>query len=319
MEKLSPQKIISGDRRELSKAITLIEDSRKDSRPMALKLLEELLPHSGQSLRMAVTGIPGAGKSTFIESLGLYLIAHGKKVAVLAIDPSGPKSGGSILGDKTRMNQLALSDNAYIRPSPTLGHMGGVGLHTAETIVLCEAAGFDVVLIETVGVGQSEFEASLNTDLTLLLTVPNTGDELQGIKKGLMEMADLIAINKADGDNREAAQLAKHQIVNAKEISTHAIGHDDIMLISSLHSEGIEELWQKIELKFKKINIKKVRQEQKMNRFQQVLIQEIQREILSNKKFQKIMQNEEALIKDNKSSIYKSVAAILGSLELEIK
>jgi LAO/AO transport system kinase len=213
--KVDIQKLLTGDRRTLAKAITLIESSRSEDNAEAQELLKNALPHSGKSVRLGITGVPGVGKSTFIESFGLYLISKGHKVAVLAIDPSSPVSGGSILGDKTRMEKLSQEDKAFIRPSPSSGFLGGVAQKTRESILLCEAAGFDYIIIETVGVGQSEYEVAAMVDFFMVLMLPNAGDELQGIKKGILELADALIINKADGDavNQAAQSHAQYQSV----------------------------------------------------------------------------------------------------------
>ncbi|MDD4975248.1 MAG: methylmalonyl Co-A mutase-associated GTPase MeaB [Bacteriovorax sp.] len=215
------EKLLKGERRSLAKAITLVESSRPEDNIEAQKLLEKVLPHSGNSIRLGITGVPGVGKSTFIESFGLYLISKGHKVAVLAIDPSSPISGGSILGDKTRMENLSQHEKAFIRPSPSLGFLGGVAQKTRESILLCEAAGFDYVLIETVGVGQSEFEVADMVDFFLVLMLPNAGDELQGIKKGILELADAVIINKADGDILPQANLTLAQYSSAMTLMRH--------------------------------------------------------------------------------------------------
>jgi LAO/AO transport system kinase len=191
----------AGQRRALAKAITLVESTRPDHQQAAQRLLELLLPVTGEAARVGISGVPGAGKSTFIEAFGLYLIGQGKRVAVLAVDPSSARSGGSILGDKTRMQRLAAAPEAYIRPSPSGGSLGGVARRTREALLVCEAAGYDVVLVETVGVGQSEFAVASMVDFFLVLMLAGAGDELQGIKKGILEIADALAINKADGDN----------------------------------------------------------------------------------------------------------------------
>ena len=198
-------KIVAQDRRALSRAITLVESSREDHRAQAADLLDQLRGQSSQAIRIGLSGTPGVGKSTFIESFGMMLIAQGLRVAVLAVDPSSARSGGSILGDKTRMDRLSCERNAFIRPSPSQSHLGGVARRTREAIELCEAAGFDVVLIETVGVGQSETLVAEMSDLFILLMAPAGGDELQGVKRGIMEMADMILVNKADGDLKPAA------------------------------------------------------------------------------------------------------------------
>ncbi|HEY3670584.1 MAG TPA: methylmalonyl Co-A mutase-associated GTPase MeaB [Acidimicrobiia bacterium] len=201
------QQVIAGDRRALARAITLAESTRADHRADAEALLAEVLPRSGGAVRVGISGAPGAGKSTFIEALGTYLVAHDHRVAVLAVDPSSTRSGGSILGDKTRMEQLTRSPLAFVRPSPTGGTLGGVARRTREAMLLCEAAGFDVVLVETVGVGQSEVKVAAMVDLFLVLVAPGGGDELQGLKRGIMELADLVVVNKADG---ELASVAAH-------------------------------------------------------------------------------------------------------------
>jgi LAO/AO transport system kinase len=224
-----------GDRRALAKAITLIESSRADHRAQADALLDALLPHTGASLRVGISGVPGVGKSTFIEALGLHLIAQGHRVAVVAVDPSSTLSGGSILGDKTRMERLSVNDAAFIRPSPTSGALGGVAEHTREALLLCEAAGFDIVIVETVGVGQSETAVAGMTDFFLLLQLPNAGDELQAIKRGVMELADLVVINKADLD-AAAATRAQSQITAVPAL-----------LASALKGEGIDAVWSAVQ------------------------------------------------------------------------
>jgi LAO/AO transport system kinase len=220
-----------GDRRALAKAITLIESTRTDHRAQADALLDALLAHTGQSLRIGISGVPGVGKSTFIETLGLHLIAQGHRVAVLAIDPSSSISGGSILGDKTRMEKLSTNTAAFIRPSPTSGALGGVAEHTREALLLCEAAGFDVVIVETVGVGQSEVAVAGMTDLFVLLQLPNAGDDLQAIKRGVMELADLVVINKADLDAAAATRAQAN------------ISGVPVLLASALTGQGVDAVW----------------------------------------------------------------------------
>jgi LAO/AO transport system kinase len=243
-------------RRAIAKAITLLESTRSDHRTRADALLTELLPHSGKSFRLGISGVPGVGKSTFVEALGLYLIAKGHRVAVLAIDPSSTVSGGSILGDKTRMEHLSVHPQAYIRPSPASGTLGGVAARTRESMLVCEAAGYDVVIVETVGVGQSEVAVAGMTDMFVLLQLPNAGDDLQAIKKGVMEIADLVVINKADID-RDAATRAQAQITSAMRIlgqhgnAGHA-HHDDshwhpqVLQLSALKGEGLDGFWQAV-------------------------------------------------------------------------
>ncbi len=232
----------------LSRAVTLIESSLPEHQVIAQQIIEKCLPYSGNSIRIGITGVPGAGKSTFIEAFGLNLVARGKKMAVLAIDPSSERSKGSILGDKTRMEQLAVHQNAYIRPSPSAGSLGGVARKTRETIVLCEAAGYDTILIETVGVGQSETAVHSMVDFFLLLMISGAGDELQGIKRGIMEMADGISITKADGENKLKAQLAQSQYQSALHLFPLPPSKwtPEVLTCSSLENTGIEEVFQMI-------------------------------------------------------------------------
>ncbi len=240
--------ILKGDRTILSKAITLVESSLAEHHKLAQEIIEKCLPHSGKSIRVGITGVPGAGKSTFIEVLGKHLTSSGKKVAVLAIDPSSQRSKGSILGDKTRMEDLANDPDAYIRPSASAGSLGGVARKTRESIILCEAAGFDTIFVETIGVGQSETAVHSMVDFFLLLMIAGAGDELQGIKRGIMEMADEIIINKADGDNIEKANIARQQYANAVHLFSPSLSGWTVKVntCSSLSSTGIKEIWDDI-------------------------------------------------------------------------
>lgn len=240
--------IRSGNRTLLSQAITLAESSLPAHNKLAQEIISLCLPHSGNSMRIGITGVPGVGKSTFIESFGSHLTASGRKLAVLAIDPSSERSKGSILGDKTRMEKLAADKNAFIRPSPSGGSLGGVARKTRESIILCEAAGFDSIFIETVGVGQSETAVHSMVDFFLLLMLAGAGDELQGIKRGIMEMADLIAINKADGQNVEKAKLAKAEYENALHLfpAPESGWTPKVVTCSSLKMTGINEIWELI-------------------------------------------------------------------------
>ena len=237
-----------GHIRALAKAITLIESRNLDHSVAATTLLDELLPATGNSIRIGISGVPGAGKSTFIEALGLHLTAQGHKVAVLAVDPSSQLSGGSILGDKTRMEHLSRHPNAFIRPSPAGSTLGGVARKTRETMLICEAAGYDVIIVETVGVGQSEITVASMVDFFLLIPLPGAGDELQGIKKGVMEIADAILINKSEGENRSRAELARRQYLNALHLLKPRSPNWQVpvLLCSALNHTGIEEAWKTI-------------------------------------------------------------------------
>lgn len=236
-----------GNRAGLAQAITLIESARADHQRAAQALLEKILPKTGKSIRIGITGAPGVGKSTFIEALGLHVIGKGRKVAVLAVDPSSRRTGGSILGDKTRMSKLAQNKNAFIRPSPTGGALGGVARRTREAILLCEAAGYDVILVETVGVGQSETEVADMVDMFLLLLLPGSGDELQGIKKGIVELADLIIVNKADGDLKAPARRVRADYSAAlKLLRADGKWQPKAVTCSALLGDGIAEIWKNI-------------------------------------------------------------------------
>ena len=235
--------VLAGDRRALAKAITLVESTRADHREQADALLTALMTATGLALRLGISGVPGVGKSTFIEAFGLFLLERGHRVAVLTVDPSSTVSGGAILGDKTRMERLSMDTRAFIRPSPSSGTLGGVAEKTREAVLLCEAAGYDVVIVETVGVGQSETAVAGMTDLYLLLQLPNAGDDLQAIKKGVMELADLVVINKADLDD-VAATRAQAQITSAlRLLPMHAHATQRVMKVSALKSDGIAPVW----------------------------------------------------------------------------
>lgn len=238
----------SGDRAMLARAITLVESTKPDHAATATRLLQELLPFTGGAIRLGVTGVPGVGKSTTIDQLGINLVEAGFKVAVLAVDPTSKRTGGSILGDKTRMSRLALSDRAFIRPSPTSGTLGGVTRKTRETMALVEAAGFDVIIVETVGVGQSEVAVADMVDFFLVLLLAGGGDDLQGIKKGIIELADMIAINKADGDNVTRAERAAGEYRGALQIFTpkDALWIPPVLTISGQSNKGLDTLWGKI-------------------------------------------------------------------------
>lgn len=242
------EQILQGNRRAIAKAITLLESTRSESFEQGQELLESLLPYAGKALRIGITGVPGVGKSTFIEAFGLFLIEQGHRVAVLAVDPSSQLTGGSIMGDKTRMNELAQHPEAFIRPSPSSGILGGVARKTRETMLICEAAGYDVVIVETVGVGQSETMVSSMVDLFLLLMLPNAGDELQGIKKGVLELADLVVVNKSDGKQESLAKTAQAEYRKALHLlpSTKTSWTPKILRCSSLEKRGMDEIWEAV-------------------------------------------------------------------------
>jgi len=246
--------VLKGDRVLLSRAITIIESNLETDKVLAKEIVQSILPHSGNSIRIGITGVPGVGKSTFIEAFGKYLITQGRRVAILSIDPSSQRSKGSILGDKTRMEDLANMEEAYIRPSASGDTLGGVANKTGETMLLCEANGYDVVLIETVGVGQSETAVHGMTDFFLLLMLSGAGDELQGIKKGIMEMADMVVINKADGDNIRMSEMARLQYQNALHIfpQSESGWSPVVSTASAIKNIGISNVWDEIE-KFKKL------------------------------------------------------------------
>ena len=243
-------------RRAMAKAITLLESTRADHRAQGDELLTALLPHTGKSFRLGISGVPGVGKSTFIEALGLYLIKQGHRVAVLTIDPSSTVSGGSILGDKTRMEHLSVDEKAYIRPSPSSGTLGGVAEKTREAMLVCEAAGYDTVIVETVGVGQSETAVANMTDMFVLMQLPNAGDDLQAIKKGVMEIADLVVINKADIDPDAATRARAPLLSSLRLLGLHgnpdnmhhdqAIWHPQVIQLSALKGEGVDRFWSSV-------------------------------------------------------------------------
>jgi LAO/AO transport system kinase len=240
--------VIAKNRRIVAKTITLIESSLAFHQEKAKVIIDALLPYAGNAVRIGITGVPGVGKSTFIESFGMQLVKQGHRVAVLAVDPSSSKSGGSIMGDKTRMERLSLEQRAFIRPSPSSGTLGGVARRTRETMIVCDAAGFDVIIVETVGVGQSETTVASMVDFFLVLMLAGAGDELQGIKKGILELADAIVINKADGNNIEHAQKAKLEYKKALDLLTPSSANwsPPVLICSAINMDGIDEIWQTI-------------------------------------------------------------------------
>jgi LAO/AO transport system kinase len=312
--------IFSGDRVALGKAITLIESNHPEHRSEANLLLQKILPKSGNSLRIGITGVPGVGKSTFIEALGELIITVGKKVAVLAIDPSSPQSKGSILGDKTRMEKLAANPGAFIRPSASGGHLGGVANKTLEAILLCEAAGYDLVLVETVGVGQSEIAVKNMTDVFLLMMLAGAGDELQGIKRGIMEMADILVINKADGDNLKAAKMARKTYDNALHLlaAKESGWTTPVLTASSLNGDGVSEVLDEIyrlnDFLLDKNLFQANRTKQKKHWFTEILGSELLHRIKSDTRFgEKLDKLEEDVLADSITP-YQASIEILDQL-----
>ena len=240
--------IVLGDRSSIGRAITLIESAREIDEVSAQALLARLLPRTGNAIRVGITGVPGAGKSTLLDVLGMHLVERGHRVAVLAVDPSSTTSGGSILGDKTRMARLSRDARAFIRPSPSSGELGGVAPRTRDTMLVLEAAGFDVIFVETVGVGQSETAVHGMVDTFVWLTIPNAGDELQGIKRGVLELAEIVVVNKADGERAIAAERARHELANAFHYlpRTHRAWETPALLVSAIEARGVEALWEKV-------------------------------------------------------------------------
>jgi len=310
--------IRSGDRTILSRAITLIESALPEHQKIAQEIIDACLPFAGKSLRIGITGVPGVGKSTFIEALGEIITQKGHKLAVLAIDPSSERTKGSILGDKTRMEQLSADKNAFIRPSPSAGSLGGVARKTRESIILCEAAGFDVIFIETVGVGQSETAVHSMVDFFLLLMLAGAGDELQGIKRGIMEMADAIAINKADGDNLQKAQRAKAEYKNALHLfpPTQSGWEPKVLTCSALTGDGIEELWQTI-LDYKTEShqnsfFARNRNEQAKYWMYQSIHENLQNDFYQNETIQKELKEIEKKVLNREMSSFKAAQELLN-------
>ena len=309
-------KLLNGDMRTLSKAITLTESSLQSHQNEAENLIESILEHTGKSKRIGISGTPGVGKSSFIEKLGLKLIENGHKVAVLAIDPSSPVSGGSILGDKTRMEKLSQNKNAYIRPTPSSGTLGGVAQKSREAMLLCEAAGYDIILIETVGVGQSEVEVSNLVDIFTVMLLPGGGDELQGIKKGIIEIADCILINKADGDNVERAQTTKREYQSALNIVSSMESRIYIETTSSQTNHGIDEFINYLNNFFttKKEHINNKRVSQNIKWLNSLFYELINRKISSDKELSGLKSNLLEDLKSNKTTPIKSAKKLVASV-----
>lgn len=309
--------ILKGDRTTLSQAITLIESSKDEYRELGQQVLEECMPETGNSVRIGITGVPGVGKSTFIEAMGQHILQQNRKLAVLAIDPSSSRSKGSILGDKTRMQNLSNHDNAFIRPSPTSGTLGGVAQRTRETLLLCEAAGFNTIFIETVGVGQSETTVHSMVDFFLLLMLPGAGDELQGIKRGVMEMADLIAINKAEDETNQMAQRAKKEYENALALfpPTESGWKPKVTTCSALKNVGITEIWDEIQsyLWLTRDNgyFDLRRKEQAAFWMHETIHQQLKRKFYSHPKVSAKLQELEDDVKSGKISSFKAAGELM--------
>ncbi len=317
--------ITSGDRIILSQAITMVESALPKHKEMAQKIIERCLPHSGNSIRIGITGVPGVGKSSFIESFGMHLIRQGHSTAVLAVDPSSERSKGSILGDKTRMEQLSTEKKAFIRPSPSAGSIGGVARKTRESIILCEAAGFDTIIIETVGVGQSETTVHSMVDFFLLLMLAGAGDELQGIKRGIMEMADIIAITKADGDNEKKAQQARAGFSNALHLFPPAESGwtPCVLTCSALTNKGIDKIWNTIQeyRKFTTGNgyFSRHRSEQAKYRMYETISQALHDHFYNNTDIQEHLKKLEHELTDDKVSSYIAAKRLLKRYFKNIK
>lgn len=301
----------------LSRAVTLVESTLPEHQAKAQKVIEACLPYAGKSVRVGITGVPGAGKSTFIDALGMHLIGCGHRLAVLAIDPSSERSRGSILGDKTRMEELSAAKEAFIRPSPSAGSLGGVARKTRETIVLCEAAGFDTIFVETVGVGQSETAVHSMVDFFLLIQLAGTGDELQGIKRGIMEMADGITINKADGANIGKANLAKAQFRNALHLfpMPESQWEPKVLTCSSVEKIGIEEVWNMVNdyVIFTKKNgyFNHKRQRQSKYWMYETIDERLRNSFYRNEQIAKMLEEYEALLAENKISSFVAANSML--------
>lgn len=310
--------ILQKNQTALSRAITIIESTAQKHQKQAKELIEKCLPHSNNSIRIGITGVPGVGKSTFIESFGKLLIAKGKKVAALTVDPSSSISRGSILGDKTRMEELVKEPNAFIRPSASGDTLGGVARKTRETIILCEAAGFDVILIETVGVGQSETAVHSMTDFFLLLKLAGAGDELQGIKRGIMEMADSIVINKADGENKKAAKMAKNEFNRALHLypAKESGWIPKTLLSSALNNEGIDEVWQVISDYFTKVKnndyFEYKRKEQNKFWLMQTIESRLKSEFYANPSIKKELEKQLIAIDENRTTPFEAAEKLLN-------
>ena len=309
--------IIKGDTTQLARAVTLVESLVPAHQAIAQEVIEKCLPHSGRSRRIGITGVPGAGKSTSIDSFGMHVIGQGHRLAVLAIDPSSERTKGSILGDKTRMEKLSVQDAAFIRPSPSAGSLGGVARKTRETIVLCEAAGYDTIFVETVGVGQSETAVHSMVDFFLLIQLAGTGDELQGIKRGIMEMADGIVINKADGDNIQRAQLAQAQFRSALHLfpAPPSGWTPKVLTYSGYYELGIAEVWQMIDEYFDFVHkngyFETRRRQQSRYWMFETIDEQLRRHFYDNPDIARMLEEKERLVLSNRLSSFIAARDIL--------
>lgn len=311
--------ILRGDITMLSRAVTMVESLSPQHQAIAQEVIEKCLPHSGNSRRIGITGVPGAGKSTSIDSFGLHVLKGGGKLAVLAIDPSSERTKGSILGDKTRMERLAVHPDAFVRPSPSAGSLGGVARKTRETIVLCEAAGFDNIFVETVGVGQSETAVHSMVDFFLLLQLAGTGDELQGIKRGIMEMADGIVINKADGDNIPRAQLAQAQFRSALHLfpPTASGWQPEVLTYSGYYELGIAEVWDMIDRYFEFVKgngyFEQKRLQQARYWMYETIDEQLRRHFYDNPRIAALLADKEARVLANRQSSFTAARDVLNA------
>lgn len=311
--------VLKGDLQSLATSITLLESTNPQKRQQGQEILDKLMPHTGKAKRIGITGVPGVGKSTFIESFGKHLIKEGYKIAVLAVDPSSQVSGGSILGDKTRMEELSISDKAFIRPSPAGTTLGGVAARTRESILLCEAAGFDIILVETVGVGQSETSVHSMVDFFLLLMLAGAGDDLQGIKRGIMEMADMIVINKADGDNVPLAKQARINYKNALHLFPPRKDNwiPNVQLASGLNNEGTEDIWKEIERFYEDTTefIDDTRKQQNTYWFKEAVNDLILHEMMNNSKLKSSLITLEEEVKNGSISAFGAALQIMKTIK----
>ena len=309
--------ILKGDVTTLSRAVTLVESLSPEHQVLAQEIIEKCLPHSGNSRRIGITGVPGAGKSTSIDTFGLHVLKDGGKLAVLAIDPSSERTKGSILGDKTRMEKLSIHPNAFIRPSPSAGSLGGVARKTRETIVLCEAAGYNNIFVETVGVGQSETAVHSMVDFFLLIQLAGTGDELQGIKRGIMEMADGIVINKADGDNIDRARLAQAQFRSALHLFPPTLSGwmPEVLCYSGYYEIGIPEVWEMIDRYFAFIKengyFERKRQEQARYWMYETINEQLRNHFYNNKDVDALLADKERRVLGNQQSSFTAARDVL--------